>query len=161
MAASSQKMSLRSHQWLSHQVSHFCLAESADTNPQFRESKWWKHFHIWGTVLHRDPKKKKGPFGLYAAAKATSTQWVHTCTGIYSCSYQEKVQAVRVSNLILGRNELMEVASWTKCWMLSSPTLNNCTYVLTFVCCEERTTGGVCCATERRHPAETKGFCLG
>lgn len=68
MAVSSQEMSLTSHQGLSTRD----LLVLLGTNPQFRESKCWKDFHVWGTVLHRDAKNKKGLFGLGAAAKATS-----------------------------------------------------------------------------------------
>lgn len=86
MAANFQKMSLGSHQGLSYQVSRFCLSESTDTNPQSGESKWWKDFHALGTVLHRDPKNKKGLFGLCAAAKATSTHDDYTPVQMFTAA---------------------------------------------------------------------------
>lgn len=78
MAANSQKMSLTSPQWLSHHVSRYCLAQSTDTNLQFRESKSMEG------LSHTE--KKKGLFGLYTASKATGTHGEYTPAQMFTAA---------------------------------------------------------------------------
>lgn len=65
--------------------------------------------------LHRDPKKKKGLFGLCAAIKATST--AGECTPaqtLRAAPIKSKCKLLRVSHLIPGRTAFLKGASWDK-----------------------------------------------